>query len=116
MDEPPSAAEISTEGDPTMSTLFVNLGRRDGTRVGDILRLFETHARLGKDDLGRIRIRDRHTFVGVPKERAASAVEALAGRSFGDKALVVEIARAEQARAAPPEPGDAGAPPDPNRP
>ena len=97
--------------------LFVNLGRRDGTRVGDILRLFETHARLGKDDLGRIRIRDRHTFVGVPKERAAEAVEALAGRPFGEKSLVVEIARAEQAKAAAPAPdaGDAGPPPDPDR-
>ena len=53
--EEPTAADGSTEGDPSMSTLFLNLGRRDNVRVGDIIRLFETHVGMTKDDLGRIR-------------------------------------------------------------
>lgn len=88
--------EIAAEGDPSMTTLFLNLGRRDGVRVGDILRLFETWANLTKDELGRIRIRDRHTFVGVPKERTDSVLAAFFGRSAHEKELVVEVARAEQ--------------------
>ncbi|WP_236604882.1 DEAD/DEAH box helicase [Sandaracinus amylolyticus] len=101
IEEPLSQPDASGE-DPSMSTLFINLGRRDGVRVGDIIRLFETHASLGKDDLGRIRIRDRHTFVGVPRERVDAVVSALNGQSSHEKELVVEVSRAEtQARSAP---------------
>src|SRR5690606_7125302 len=96
IDEPLSQSDVSAETDPDMSTLFVNLGRRDGVRVGEIIRLFETHAGMTKDDLGRIRIRDRHTFVGVPRERVDAIVGSLNGQSSHDKELVVEVARAEQ--------------------
>ncbi len=41
-------------------------------------------------------IRDRHTFVGVPKESAEAVLAAFSGRSAHEKELVVEIARAEQ--------------------
>ena len=83
------------EPDPNVSTLFVNLGRRDGIRVLDILRLFEAHTGLGKDALGRIRIRDRHTFVGVPKDSVEQVLAELAGKTALDRPLVVEVARAE---------------------
>jgi len=76
----------------------VNLGRRDNVRVGDILRIFETFAGLTKDELGRIRIRDRHTFVGVPRDRVEAVLASLAGKAEGDKELVVEVARAEQSK------------------
>jgi ATP-dependent RNA helicase DeaD len=95
-DETVPTGELAAEGDPSMTTLFINLGRRDGIRVGDILRLFETWAGLTKDGLGRIRIRDRHTFVGVPKESTDAVLAAFSGRSAHEKELVVEIARAEQ--------------------
>lgn len=95
-DETVPTGEIAAEGDPEMTTLFLNLGRRDSVRVGDILRLFETWAGLTKDELGRIRIRDRHTFIGVPKGRTDAVLAAFSGRSAHEKELVVEIARAEQ--------------------
>jgi ATP-dependent RNA helicase DeaD len=73
--------------------LFVNLGRRDGVRPGEIIRLLAEECGLDKAEVGRIRIRDRHTFVGVPRERAPSIVSQLAGKSSHDKELVVEVAR-----------------------
>jgi ATP-dependent RNA helicase DeaD len=79
-----------------MVNLFVNLGRRENIKVVDLLRLFEERANLGKAQLGRIRIRDRHTFVAVPKERADEAIAAIAGARFGDKEVVAEVARADQ--------------------
>jgi ATP-dependent RNA helicase DeaD len=100
----PGPGEEATDGEPSMSTLFLNLGRRDGVRVVDIIRLFEMHAGLTKDELGRIRIRERHSFVGVPRERVEGAVQALSGRTAHDKVLVIELARAEQTRSAAPEP------------
>jgi ATP-dependent RNA helicase DeaD len=89
------------EDDDAFSNVFLNIGRRDGTRVGDILRLFEQNAGLGKEVLGRIRIRDRHSFVAVPTDRVEEALGKLAGARYGEKDIVAEIARAERAGDAP---------------
>jgi ATP-dependent RNA helicase DeaD len=109
-------APVPTDGEPTsererftedgMTNVFVNLGRRENVKVVDLLRLFEERAGLGKAQLGRIRIRDRHTFVGVPKDRADDAIAKIQGAPFGDKTIVAEVARADQA------PSTESAPPD----
>jgi ATP-dependent RNA helicase DeaD len=91
------------EDDSAFSNVFLNIGRRDGTRVGDILRLFEQSTGLGKDALGRIRIRDRHSFVAVPTDRVEDALGKLAGVRYGEKELVAEIARAERGQPETPE-------------
>jgi ATP-dependent RNA helicase DeaD len=91
------------EDDDVYANVFLNIGRRDGTRVGDILRLFEQQTGLGKDALGRIRIRDRHSFVAVPTDRVEEALGKLAGVRYGDKELVAEIARAERSQPETPE-------------
>jgi ATP-dependent RNA helicase DeaD len=78
--------------------LFVNLGRRDGVRVADLVQLFEAHAGLTKEEIGRIRVRDRHSFVDVPLDRAERVIQALTGQRAHEKALVVELARVERAR------------------
>ncbi|MCB9596183.1 MAG: DEAD/DEAH box helicase [Sandaracinaceae bacterium] len=83
------------EGDDDVY-LYVNLGRRDGVRPGQIIRLLATECDIDKGDVGRIRIRDRHSFVGVPRERVAEIVEQLAGKESHDKELVVELARAQR--------------------
>ncbi|MFK7987810.1 MAG: DEAD/DEAH box helicase [Sandaracinaceae bacterium] len=75
--------------------LYVNLGRRDGIRPGQIVRLFIEEGDVDKEDVGRIRIRDRHSFVGVPKDLADELVERLHGADALDKELVVEVARAQ---------------------
>ncbi|MEZ4336951.1 MAG: DEAD/DEAH box helicase [Sandaracinaceae bacterium] len=76
--------------------LYVNLGRRDGVRPGQIIRLLATECDIDKSEVGRIRIRDRHSFVGVPRERVEEIVEQLAGKESHDKELVVELARASR--------------------
>ncbi|MBX3272145.1 MAG: DEAD/DEAH box helicase [Sandaracinaceae bacterium] len=76
--------------------LYVNLGRRDGIRPGQLIRLLATECDVDKTEVGRIRIRDRHSFVGVPRERADEIVEQLAGKESHDKELVVELARAQR--------------------
>ncbi len=83
------------EGDEDAVFLYVNVGRRDGVRPGEIIRLLAEECSLDKSEVGRIRIRDRHTFVGVPREKADSIVTQLQGKSALDKELVVERARAQ---------------------
>ena len=75
--------------------LYVNLGRRDGVRPGEIIRLLAENCALDKAEVGRIRIRDRHTFVGVPRDKADEIVDQLAGTESHEKELVVEKARAQ---------------------
>jgi hypothetical protein len=101
--EPVRGEAREDEDDGAYANVFLNIGRRDGTRVGDILRLFEQQTGLGKDALGRIRIRDRHSFVAVPTDRVEDALGKLVGVRYGEKELVAEIARAERGQPETPE-------------
>lgn len=83
------------EGDDDVY-IYVNLGRRDGVRPGQLIKLLATECDLDKGQVGRIRIRDRHSFVGVPRERAEEILAQLAGKESHDKELVVELARAQR--------------------
>ncbi len=100
LEEPPSVEEErehidEEEGDEGAVFLYVNVGRRDGVRPGEIIRLLAEECSLDKSEVGRIRIRDRHTFVGVPREKVDTIVTQLTGKSALDKELVVERARAQ---------------------
>ena len=67
--------------------------RRDGVRVGDLNRLFQDEGGLDRESVGRIRLRDKHSFVSVPEEKADAVVETLSGKSFAERELKVERAK-----------------------
>ena len=73
--------------------LFIDLGRRDGVRIGELARLVREVGELERDQVGRIRVRDRHTFVEVPIEKLDHVVERLNGHVFRDKPLAAERAK-----------------------
>jgi ATP-dependent RNA helicase DeaD len=73
--------------------LFLDLGRRDGVRIGELARLVREVGELERDQVGRIRVRDRHTFVEVPLDKLDQVVERLNGHVFRDKPLAVERAK-----------------------
>lgn len=83
------------QDDENAAFIYLNVGRRDGVRPGEIIRLLAEECDLDKADVGRIRIRDRHTFVGVPPEKADAIVSQLTGKSTHEKELVAERARAQ---------------------
>lgn len=85
--------EDDDEEDEGHVRLFVNVGRRDGVRVGDLNRLFQDEAGLDREHVGRIRLRDKHSFVSVPEEKADAVVETLSGKSFAERELKVERAK-----------------------
>ncbi|MET0285713.1 MAG: DEAD/DEAH box helicase [Polyangiales bacterium] len=92
----PEEAGLPEEPSPeleNMVTLYFNVGKRDGLEAKDLAALLTTNSDLGGDDIGRVRVKERHTFVGVPSERADSIITALEGQLVRNRALHVERAR-----------------------
>ncbi len=74
--------------------LYLNVGKRDGVRVGEIARLVRESCQLEREQVGRIRVRDRYTFVDVPEERLDAIIEKLKGQQLNDRELAPERAKA----------------------
>ena len=99
-ERPPPRRDFDAVGEDEIE-IFVNVGRKDGVRPGDFARALGEAPGVDRDDVGRIRIRDRHTFVAVRSDVFEAAIAALHGRSFGGR-----IASAEQARPRDPVPSE----------
>jgi hypothetical protein len=48
---------------------------------------------IADEETGRIRVRDKMTFISVKKEAFERAVAALTGQSVGGRTVVAELAR-----------------------
>jgi ATP-dependent RNA helicase DeaD len=82
--------------DDSLLQLFVNVGKRDGVNPGDLQKLL-SDAGIPIDPAESIRIRDRMSFVRVPKESFDDAVAALSGQVLGGRTVVAELARGPRA-------------------
>ena len=94
--ERPSGERVAAPGealDDDYTELFITVGRRDGVRANDLLRALVETAGIDKDTVRRIRVRDRHAFVGVRKTDADAAIAKLHGTTLAGKTVAVEIAR-----------------------
>ena len=89
--------------EPGFSRVFLNVGRRDGARAPDLQKFLEG-AGVARHDVGRIRIRDRVTFVSVRDADVEKAIGALKGHVIGGRTVV-----AERAKTRTPEPARAEA-------
>ncbi|HQP39044.1 MAG TPA: DbpA RNA binding domain-containing protein, partial [Polyangiaceae bacterium] len=90
MTPPPAVEDIPVED---QAELFVNVGRRDGARNEDFMRVLEAAEGLESADVLRIRIRDRHTFVVVRRAVLDRALAALTGARIGSRTANAEIAK-----------------------
>ncbi len=88
----PARGSETFEDEADFAQIFVSVGRRDGATPGDFVRILEDRG-IEKKDTGRIRIRDRNTFVSVRKDAIGRAVEALAGQTIGGRTVVAEPAK-----------------------
>jgi len=80
--------------DPAFAEIFVNLGRRDGVTASDFQRVLGDVAQISRSETGKIRVRDRSSFVSVKREFLEKALAALNGASFSGKVAQAEPARA----------------------
>jgi ATP-dependent RNA helicase DeaD len=97
---PPPAREERGGADeaplsPDFVQMFVNVGKREGVRASDLQKLL-TDKGIAPEETGRIRIRDRMSFVPVKKTAFERAVAALAGHVIGGRTIVAELAKEEK--------------------
>ncbi|MGB5811292.1 MAG: DEAD/DEAH box helicase [Polyangiales bacterium] len=98
-DDPPrreAAAKPDPEAEaPPTATLYVNVGRKDALKASELGRLLRERSGLKRKDIGRIRVRDKHSFVDVPEERAEEIIEAMVGAVLNERELTIELAEAQ---------------------
>ena len=89
--EAPEPLRDLTEG---VTEIYVNVGRKDGARPQDFQAVLGQAAELVQDGTGYIRVKQRHTFIGVRKDLVDRALNALNGATIAGKQAAAEIARA----------------------
>ena len=88
----------STRGwDGPIDEAFVNVGRDDGVRTSDVQQAL-TSAGVSEDDTAYVRIRQRHTFIGVRRGLLDQVVSGLSGQTIAQRAIEAQPARPRQAR------------------
>jgi ATP-dependent RNA helicase DeaD len=90
-------APIEADDEPNEDdgvTLYVSIGKRDGMKAQELSDWLVEHAKLARDEILKIRTREKHSFVKVPAERADEIVEQLSAMTFDDREVTVERAKA----------------------
>lgn len=116
-------AEANVENERTetgMTRLFLQIGRQDGIRPGDIVGAIANEAGVAGNAIGAIDIMDRSAYVEVPEADAARVIDALNRTKMRGKRVYADIAkpRKENEEGAPPRNdgpprGGPGGPPPP---
>ena len=88
-----STEDDESESDkPETTTLYINVGRRDELKASELGRLLRDRTGLKRKEIGRIRVRDKHSLVDVPEDRAQDVIDSMAGAVFHDRELELELA------------------------
>ena len=72
--------------------LFVNVGRKDGAKPSDFQGILEDQG-FELDEIDYVRVRQRHTFVGVSEELLRRALNAQDGAEIAGRKAMAERAR-----------------------
>ena len=81
-----------TGAEEGMVRLFINIGKRQGIRPGDILGAIAGESGISGNLVGTIDLYDKYTFVEVPREVASDVLEAMKNVKIKGKAINVEPA------------------------
>lgn len=98
-DGPPESAPSSSgdehKGSPA-TELFVNVGRKDGAKASDFYAVLQDRAGVTIDDTDYVNVRQRHTFIGIRRDLAERALEALNGATIAGRPATAEPSRSRQ--------------------
>ena len=81
-----------TGAEPGMVRLFVNIGKNQRVRPGDILGAIAGESGMEGKLVGAIDMYDKYTFVEVPSEYAASVIDAMKHAKIKGKSINIEPA------------------------
>lgn len=73
--------------------LFVNIGKLDKIEKKDIIDLLSNKANIKKEEIGKVKILDKFSFVEVPSNKAEKIISELDGKHLNGRHLGVEIAK-----------------------
>jgi ATP-dependent RNA helicase DeaD len=93
--ESTESAQRTWEG--PVDEAFVNVGRDDGVQPSDVQQALSS-AGVSEDDTAYVRIRQRHTFIGVRQGLLDRVVAGLSGQTIAQRAVEAQPARPRQAR------------------
>ena len=85
--------EEEDQDEPATATLYVNVGRRDELKASELGRLLRDRTGLKRKEIGRIRVREKHSLVDVPEDRAEEVIESMAGAVLRDREIELERAK-----------------------
>lgn len=92
-DEPVDFGETGAQDG--MVRLFVNIGKKQGTRPGDILGAIAGETGISGDLIGTIDMYDRYTFVEVPRECAKQVIDVMKDAKIRGKSINIEPANSK---------------------
>lgn len=81
-----------TKNKSGMVRLFINVGKKNGVRAGDILGAIAGESGMPGRLVGSIDMYDKYTFVDVPAEHAANVIKAMKNATIKGKNVNVEKA------------------------
>lgn len=82
-----------TGAEPGMVRLFINIGKKQRVRIGDILGAIAGESGMEGRLVGAIDMYDSYTFVEVPREHASDVIEAMKNARIKGKNVNVEPAK-----------------------
>ena len=87
-----AAEEMTAEETDGMTRLFINLGKNQNVKPGDILGAIAGESGIPGRLVGSIDMYDKYTFVEVPKEQADIVMDAMNHVKIKGKSVHVEKA------------------------
>lgn len=85
--------QLPQPSEPLMATIYIGKGKRDKISKGDVVGFLCKIAQLTKDDIGRIDVNERYTYVAVARERVAQTIKLSSGNKIKGVKTVVELVK-----------------------
>ncbi|MES2732781.1 MAG: DEAD/DEAH box helicase [Bacteroidota bacterium] len=85
--------ERSSGPRPGMIRLFINIGREQNVRPGDIVGAIAGETGMAGNDIGMIDIYDKFSFVEIPKENVTNVIEVMDNNQIKGRRVSFEVAK-----------------------
>lgn len=75
------------------TTLFISIGKNRRVYPRDLVSLFMSNLKIGRSDIGAIKVFDNYSFLDVSLDHASDAISTLSGSNFRGRRITVNRAR-----------------------
>jgi ATP-dependent RNA helicase DeaD len=85
-----------TGAEPGMVRLFINVGKKDKVRPGDVVGAIAGETKMSGKLIGTVDIYDKYTFVEVPRENAREVLTIMRNNQIKGRPIVIEPAKGKR--------------------